>query len=169
MNMNPLPDFETEIAATRKTLQRVPQDKLGWKPDEKSGTLGWMAGHIATLPVWGLMTLNTPHLSLDGMQPPAPPDTTEGIVAMFDKNAEDFRTALAKATEEDLGHVWTCTWNGQVLIQAPRFIVLRGSVMNHMIHHRAQLTMYFRMLGVPVPGLYGPSADEQMNQAGAGA
>lgn len=166
--MIPLPDFETEMAATRRTLERVPQDKLGWKPDEKSGTLGWLAAHIATVPKWGEMTLTTPDLSLDGMQPPPPPETAEAILEAFDKNVDDFRTQLAKATDEELGHVWTCTWEGRILIQAPRFIVLRGSVLNHMIHHRGQLTMYFRMLGIPVPGLYGPSADEQTG-FGAGA
>jgi uncharacterized damage-inducible protein DinB len=166
--MNPLPDFETEMAATRRTLERVPSDKLGWKPDEKSGTMGWMAAHVATLPKWGVMTLAMPELSLDGMTPPPPPDTTEAILATFDQNVEELRNALAKATDEDLGHVWTCRWNGQIIIQAPRFIVLRGTVMNHLIHHRAQLTMYFRMVGVPVPSLYGPSADEQPPQGGAG-
>lgn len=165
--MSPLPDFESEVAATRRTLERVPTDKLGWKPDEKSGTLGWMAGHIAMLPKWGSMTLGTPELCLDGMQPPPPPQTVEAILAMFDENVNEFRAALSKATDEDLGHVWKCTWNDQIVIQAPRFVVLRGTVMNHLIHHRAQLTMYFRMLGVPVPSLYGPSADEQPGQTGA--
>ena len=167
--MNALPDLESEIANTRKTLERVPQDKLGWKPNEKSGTMGWMAAHIATLPQWGSMTLTTPELVLDGMQPPPPPETKEAILALFDKNVTDFRNALNKATDEELGHVWTCTWNGQIIIQAPRFIVLRGMVMNHLIHHRAQLTMYFRMCGVPVPSLYGPSADEPPVHGGAGA
>ena len=166
--MNAVPDLETEIANTRKTLERIPQDKLRWKPDEKSGTMAWMATHIANIPQWGAITLTMPELVLDGMKPPPAPETTEEILALFEKNATDFRNALAKATDEDLGHVWTCTWNGQIIIQAPRFIVLRGMVMNHLIHHRAQLTMYFRMCGIPVPSLYGPSADEQPAQSGAG-
>jgi uncharacterized damage-inducible protein DinB len=167
--MLPLPDFETEMANTRRTLERVPQDKLGWKPDEKSGSMAWMAGHIAQLPQWGTMTLTTQELVLDGMQPPPPPQTREDILGRFDKNVEEFRTALAKATNEDLGHVWKCTMNGRIIIQAPRFIVLRGMVMNHMIHHRAQLTMYFRMNGIPVPAMYGPSADEEPHEMGVRA
>jgi uncharacterized damage-inducible protein DinB len=167
--MNPLPDFDIEIAATRRTLERIPEDKLGWKPDEKSGTVGWMAGHIATLPMWGTMTLGSPELCLDGMQPPPPPESKQAILDNFEKTVEEFRAALAKATDDDLAQVWKCTWNGKVLIEAPRAQVLRHSVMNHLIHHRAQLTMYFRLLGVPVPGLYGPSADEVMHETGASA
>jgi uncharacterized damage-inducible protein DinB len=167
--MKTLPDFETEMANTRRVLERVPQDKLGWKPDEKSGTMGWLAGHVATIPSWGMMTITTPDLVLDGMKPPPPPETTEALLAVFDKGVSDFRNSLDKATDEDLGHVWKCTWNGQILVQAPRFIVLRGTVMNHMIHHRAQLTMYLRLCGVPVPGLYGPSADEMPVGTGANA
>lgn len=149
-------------------LERVPQDKLGWRPDEKSGTLGWLAGHLATIPVWGQMAITKPDLVLDHMEPPPPPKTTKALLEEFDKGVAEFRSVLGRATDEELGHIWKCTLNGQIIVQAPRFIVLRGMVMNHMIHHRGQLAMYLRLCGVEVPGMYGPSADEMPVEVGAG-
>ena len=164
--MKALPDFESEMASTRRTLERVPSDKLSWKPHEKSGTLGWLAQHIATMPHWGAVTLTTTELSLDTLPPPQPTASTEELLATFDKNVAEFREQLEKVSDEDLNQRWICTWGGNTIIDAPRSEVLRVTVLNHIIHHRAQMTMYFRLLGVPVPGLYGPSADEMPGSAG---
>lgn len=149
-------------------LERVPEDRMDWKPDPKSGTMGWLANHVATIPLWGQTAITTPELVLDDMQPPPPLKTTASLLEAFDKNVEEFREALRRTNDEELGHSWKCTWDGNVVVQAPRFIVLRGMVMNHMIHHRAQLGVYLRLCGVPVPGMYGPSADEVASEVGAG-
>jgi uncharacterized damage-inducible protein DinB len=158
--MNPIPEFDMEAANTRKTLERVPEDKLDYKPHEKCGTLGWMAGHIADIPGWGAVTLTTDGMEFDGMQPPASPKTTAELLERFDRNVQECRAALEKADEATLSQTWTGTMKGKPVMSARKGEMMRGMIMNHIIHHRAQLTMYLRMLDVPVPALYGPSADE---------
>ncbi len=159
-----LAEFEQEAANTRKTLERVPADKLGWKPHEKSGTMGWLAGHVANLPSWAEMTLSGTELDLEPggkqFQPPPPPQSTQELLAMFDKNLAAARAAIQRASDEDLMVPWTLLKNGQKILTLPRIAVLRGFVMNHSIHHRGQLTVYLRLNNIPVPALYGPSADE---------
>ncbi len=159
-----LPEFDQEMANTRKTLERVPDDKFGWKPHEKSGTTGWLAGHVAMLPGWIPITLAQDSLDINppggaGFKPPAM-NSHADLVAVFDQNVKQARSALAAATDEQLLKPWTLLSAGQKLFTMPRIAVLRGFVMNHLIHHRAQLTVYLRMNNVPVPALYGPSADE---------
>lgn len=157
-----LPEFDAEGANTRKMLERVPADpqKWSWKPHEKSGTLGWLAGHLATLPEFTTTTIQTPKLEIAEWKGSSPGKQAD-LVPTFDKLSNEARTALAKVTDEQMKEIWTLTWNGKVIFSMPRYEVLRISCFNHVIHHRAQLTTYFRLLGVPVPGLYGPSADEQ--------
>ncbi len=160
-----LPEFDQESANTRKTLERVPNDKWGWKPHEKSGTLGWLTAHIATLNDWTVATLKTDQLDFapaDGKkyEPPKVTNTKEAV-AVFDKLTADARQALAAASDEDMHKPWTLLMGGQKLFTMPKYAVLRGFCFNHLIHHRAQLTMYLRELKVAVPALYGPSADEQ--------
>ncbi len=155
-----LPEFDTEIANTRKTLERVPVDKWDWKPHEKSGSLGWLAGHIATLPNFTTVTIQTPKMEIEGSAFPSVKKPSE-LVATFDAMAKEARAALAGVTDAQMKEIWTLTWKGNLIFSMPRYEVLRVSCFNHIVHHRAQLTMYFRLLGVPVPGLYGPSADEQ--------
>lgn len=160
-----LPEFDQEMANTRKTLERVPEDKLGWKPHAKSGTLGWLAGHIANLPSWPAFVVGQDSLDLEPggkpFTPPPPPANRKELLAYFDKNVKEGREAIAAAENEQFMQPWSLLRNGQKLMTLPKAAVLRGFVMNHHIHHRAQLTMYLRLLDVPVPALYGPSADEK--------
>jgi len=167
MNQALVAELDQELAGTRKVLERIPADKFQFKPHAKSGSVIWLAHHVATIFDWGSQTLNTPSLTLDNFTPPPLPTTSEALMADFEKSAGEYREALSRASDEDLAHVWTLTWKGQQIMSMPRAAVLRGMVMNHLIHHRGQLTMYLRGLDIPVPGLYGPSADE--GQMGAGA
>jgi len=159
-----LPEFDQEMAGTRKVLERVPTEKWNWKPHEKSGTLGWLAAHVGTIPGWYTMTLKTENLDyapVDGPQYEPPKiENTQQLLAAFDKESKEARTTLSQASDPDFNVNWTLLAGGKEIFTMPRLACLRGMVMNHMIHHRAQLTMYLRLLNVPVPGLYGPSADE---------
>ena len=154
-------EFDREIANTRKTLERVPEEKWNWKPQEKSGTLGWLAGHIATLPRFGTIIVKTPSLEISGANIPRV-EKHALLVDTLDQAAQETRAALSRVTDDQLRENWTLTNNGQTIFTLPRYHALRAMCFNHIIHHRAQLTMYFRQLGVPVPGLYGPSADESV-------
>ena len=159
-----LPEFDHEMANTRKTLERVPEDKFGWKPHEKSMPMGNLAVHLATLPGWTVQTLQQESLDLapPGGEPFKLPEAknTKEVVAMFDQNVADARAALAEATDEQLMKPWSLLMTGKTIFTLPRVAVLRGFVMNHSIHHRAQLGVYLRLNDVPVPSIYGPSADE---------
>ncbi len=160
-----LPEFDMEMDSTRRTLERVPDDKFSWKPDEKSGTLGWMATHIATLPHWAKITMEQESLDLSpaggGAYVPPEPANRKELLEVFDKNRAEARAALAAADDAAYAKPWALLMGEQELFREPRANVLRRMVFNHLIHHRGQLTMYFRLLKVPVPALYGPSADEQ--------
>lgn len=159
-----LPEFDNETKSTRRTLERVPEDKFGWKPHEKSGAMGWLAGHLAMLPWWATITIHQDSLDLmPGGQAPTPPPapkTTKELLALFDAKVAEGRAAIAGACDEDLRKPWTLFKNGQKILSLPKFVVLRSFVMNHMVHHRAQLGVYLRLNNVPVPSIYGPSADE---------
>src|SRR5213080_5273 len=135
-----LSEFDEEMQNTRKVLERCPDEKWNWKPHEKSGTLGWLAGHVGTVPDWIAMTIKTQELDYAPVGGPAfePPKITNR------------KELLA---------------GGQKIFTLPRIACIRGMCLNHLLHHRGQLTVYFRLIGVPVPGLYGPSADE--SQPGA--
>lgn len=165
-----LPEFDQEMQNTRKTLERIPEDKWNWKPHDKSGTVGWLASHIATLPGWLAMTINTEQLDYAPVNGPAyqPPkiENRKELLAIFDKECAGGRAALAAVSDQDLMKGWTLLAGGKTIFTMPRIACIRGFVMNHLIHHRAQLGVYFRLLGVPVPALYGPSADEgQMGES----
>jgi uncharacterized damage-inducible protein DinB len=163
-----LPEFDNEMANTRKTLERIPLDKLEWKPDPKSMSLGRLAGHITEMVGWGPMTLETEFLDMNpGEQKPFEVTGKEQLLGAFDKNAQALRAALSSAKDEDMMKPWTLKISGNVLFSMPRVAVMRSMIMNHIIHHRAQLTVYYRLNGVPVPALYGPSADEGAMQASA--
>lgn len=160
-----LPEFDQEMAKTRTTLERVPEEKFSWKPHEKSFSFMQIANHIARLPEWGIATLSTESMDLDPEKgefvPPAPQESTEGILAAFDEGVTEFRAALEKITDEELMQPWTLLQAGQTLFSMPRIAVIRGMILNHIIHHRGQLTVYLRLNELPIPALYGPSADEQ--------
>jgi uncharacterized damage-inducible protein DinB len=156
------PDLEAELANTRKVLERVPVEHLGWKPHEKSFSLGSLATHVARLCYWGTITSQGDEFDLAATPIPAKAATSrEELLGLFDETSAAFRRALAAVPDEALAREWTLRMGDHVIFKLPKGVVLRSSVISHIIHHRAQLTVYLRMLDVPVPGLYGPSADEQ--------
>ncbi len=164
-NANLLSEFDQEFASTRKILERVPEGKLGWKPHEKSMTLGRLATHLTELPLWCTHTFTRTELDLapPGAPPYQPPTlaTRSEILSALDTNLTPARAALAAATDADLMVPWSLKRGGEVIFTLPRIAVYRSFVMNHMIHHRAQLGVYLRLNDVPLPSLYGPTADEQ--------
>ncbi len=157
-----LPEFDQEMANTRKVLERIPDDKLDWKPHPKSHTIGWNANHIADMPNWLVMVLNTPSLDIapvGGESYSSPKLTSRSeIVEHFDRNVAAARKAIADAT--DVASPWSLLQAGQTIFTLPRAAVIRSMVLNHIIHHRAHLLVYLRLNDVPVPGMYGPSGDE---------
>ena len=159
-----LPEFDQEMANTRKTLERVPDDKLAWKPHPKSGAMGWLAGHLAQLPSWANIAIQQDSFDLapGGTPPPQPPlpDSRKEILDLFDQHVVAARAAISGASDEHLMKPWTLLKAGQTVMTLPRIAVLRSFVMNHLIHHRAQLGVYLRLNNLPVPAIYGPSADE---------
>jgi len=166
-----LSEFDQEMQNTRKVLERCPDDKWGWKPHEKSGTLGWLAAHVATIPEWITMTIKTEELDyapVDGptYQPPKVENRSDALAA-FDKGAAEARAALETVSDEELMKDWKLLAGGQTIFTLPRIGCIRGMCLNHLFHHRGQLTVYFRLVGVPVPGIYGPSADETEQAAAA--
>lgn len=156
-----LGEFDHEMANTRKTLERLPEDQLEFRPHEKSWTLREIAGHVAQVPSWLTMTLQTSELDVAGPFPERKLDTKADILAIFDAALADARPALEKASHDDLMAVWTMKMGDEVIFSMPKVAVVRSFVMNHMIHHRGQLTVYLRLCGGSVPALYGPSADEE--------
>lgn len=156
-----LPEFDQEMANTRKLLERFPEGKNDYKPHEKSMDLGRLAGHVATLPEWATRTLTTESLNMEpGEFKPFIPASRQELLETFDGHVAAARAQIAAATDEALGKTWTVSMSGHPIMSQPRITVLRGMVMNHLIHHRAQLGVYLRLNGVAIPGLYGPSADE---------
>jgi uncharacterized damage-inducible protein DinB len=155
-----LPEFDQEMGNLRRTLERVPDDKFNFKPHPKSNTMSWMVNHLANLTGWTVVTMKQDSLDLtpDFKMPEA--TTTAEILATFDKNLKEARAAIAETSDEDMMKNWTLSSEGKEIFTLPRIACLRGMIMNHMIHHRAQLTVYLRMNDLPVPALYGPSADE---------
>jgi uncharacterized damage-inducible protein DinB len=159
-----LPEFDQEAAGVRRTLERVPADKFEWRPHEKSGTMIWLAGHLANLPQWATLTMAADELDLapggEPMPLPPTPASVEELVATFDRHAAEARAAIAGASDAEFMTPWSLLNNGTVLMTLPKAAVIRSFVMNHLIHHRAQLGVYLRLNDVPVPSIYGPSADE---------
>jgi uncharacterized damage-inducible protein DinB len=159
-----LPEFDHEMANTRKTLERVPDDKFGWKPHEKSYSMGSLATHIAFLPTWAALGIKDD--SIDIAPPGQPPlrnpelKSREELLATFDKSAAAAREAIASADDEHLFKNWTLLHGGKTVLSMPRAAMLRSFVISHIIHHRAQLGVYLRLNDIPVPSIYGPSADE---------
>lgn len=161
-----LPEFDMEMKKTRKSLERVPEDKFGWKPHEKSMPLGRLASHLADIPNYGTATVTLDFLDM------APPGgeprrtqqhaTRQALLDAFDKNVAEARSHIEAATDEDLSKPWSLLAGGKTIFTLPRTAVLRTFMMSHAIHHRAQLGVYLRLNEVPVPAVYGPSADEQM-------
>jgi uncharacterized damage-inducible protein DinB len=155
-----LPEFDHEMSTTRKLLERVPEDKFDWKPHARSFSMGALATHVANLASWGEVTLNQSEFDLTGGQPPsALPSRTE-LLATFDKNVASTRAALAGKTDAELMAPWKLKREGRTIFSMPKAAIWRSFVLNHVIHHRGQLSVYLRLQDVPVPSIYGPSADE---------
>lgn len=158
-----VPEFDHEMGVTRRVLERVPEDRFAWKPHQKSMSLGELATHVATIPSWGVPTLNQPELDLGGQNLSTPVSSRADLLARFDTNVADTRTALLGKSDAEMLAVWSLKNNGQRLFTMPRLSVWRGFVLNHLIHHRAQLGVYLRLNDVSVPAMYGPTADEAPN------
>lgn len=161
-----LPEFDQEMATTRRVLERVPEDKADWKPHEKSFSLGKLSSHLAFLPYWGVVTLKQPELDFASAPTkettPAEFTTTEALLASFDEKVRQARAAIESTSDEDFKVKWTLRMGDNVIFSLPRVAVLRAFVFSHIIHHRGQMSVYLRLLDVPVPSIYGPTADEPM-------
>ena len=154
-------DFDTEAINTRRVLERLPADKADWTPHAKSMTLGRLAMHVASLPAFGNAILSAPELDLATANAPALNFTSaEAAIAHAAGAAAEIRTTLAGLSDEDLGATWTLKFGDQVITSGPRSLLYRTMFLNHLIHHRGALTVYLRLLDIPLPGIYGPSADE---------
>lgn len=160
LNQALLPEFDLEMSNTRKSLERVPEDKLGWKPHNKSMTMGGLATHLATINHWTEAIIGQDSFDV-GDAPPQPQVTSrKEILDAFDQNTASARKAIAGAGDETLMKSWSLLAKGNTIFTMPRISVLRNFIMNHTIHHRAQLGVYLRLNDIPVPSIYGPSADE---------
>ena len=153
-----LPEFDQEMASTRKAIARVPTDKGAWKPHPKSFPLGHLTQLVATMPGWITNIATETELDL-AKSPGYSFETTESLLATFDKLVAEARAAIAKLSDADITVPWSLKHSGNVLLTTPRGETIR-STLNHLIHHRGQLTVYLRMVDVPVPSIYGPTADE---------
>ena len=157
-------ELDNEMAKTRKMLALVPDDKLDYTPHDKSMQMGRLAGHIAEMVAWAMTTVNTEELDIAPVDGPsfAPfvVESRDELLAAFDKNVGAAKAAVAGASDEALMVPWSLLAGGNNLFTMPRIAVLKNMVLNHIIHHRAQLGLYLRMNDVPIPGMYGPSADE---------
>lgn len=156
-------DYDDEMKNTRKLLERVPLDDAhrGYKPHPKSMALANLATHVAGLPAWPKMALASELFELQPDFKPHVAASTAELLEIFDKSVAEGRTAIAGATEEDMAKDWTFKFGDQFSFTKPRTKVIR-SFLNHLVHHRAQLGVYLRLNGIPIPGMYGPSADETM-------
>ena len=161
-----LPEFEHEMASTRKILAIVPEADVDWKPHPKSTSLGALALHLSNIPHWSSVTLERTELDLSPPGGPAydPPkfQSIAKALAQFDANVTAGKAAIQAANDADWMVPWSLKFGGKTIFSMPRVAVMRSFVMSHMIHHRGQMTVYLRLRDVPLPGIYGPSADEQM-------
>jgi uncharacterized damage-inducible protein DinB len=155
-----LPEFDHEMSITRTVLERVPESRFDWKPHEKSSSLGQLAQHVATLPLWGRITLEQSEIDLAEFQSLPPVENGAALLKLFDGHVAAARAALAGRTDAELMVPWTLKTGGKAVFSMPKASVWRSFVMSHMIHHRAQLGVYLRLQNVAVPSMYGPSADE---------
>ncbi|HEV7590307.1 MAG TPA: DinB family protein [Longimicrobium sp.] len=160
-----LPELDNEIAITRRVLERVPDDKGEWKPHEKSFPMGHLAQLVARLPGWAPMMMDRTELDIAPLDGPKFPgysyETTATLLAEFERNAAAARAALAAASDADFEVPWTLKAAGHVVQTQSRYQMLRSMVLNHLVHHRAQLGVYLRLVDLPVPQMYGPTADDK--------
>jgi uncharacterized damage-inducible protein DinB len=156
----PLQEFDLEMASTRRLLERVPTERGEWKPHPKSFALGHLAQLVAWMPGWIGRTLREPHIDLAAGGAGYSFEPTEALLREFDRNVREAREALGAVTGAALDEPWSLTMGERVLMTQPRGEAVRGHL-NHLIHHRGQLTVYLRLVDVPLPQVYGPTADER--------
>jgi uncharacterized damage-inducible protein DinB len=161
-----LPELDHEMPITRKVLERCPEEKYGWRPHPKSFTMVELASHVANMPGWAAMMFAGNSFDIapaDGTPPPREEcaASRKDLLERFDKNCASLRAALTSASDQAMMEPWSLLSGGKPIFTLPRVAVIRTMIMNHGVHHRAQLTVYLRLNDVPVPAVYGPSADEQ--------
>lgn len=154
-----LPEFDHEMKTTRNLLERVPFDNAKWQPHQKSTGLGALASHITNLAGFGELIVTQDERNFGGAQPPAVYDNTADMLTAFDANVQKSRSAIQGMADDKLGTPWTLRVGDHVIFTMPRGAVLRSMLMNHIIHHRGQLSVYLRLNDVPLPSIYGPTAD----------
>ena len=159
-----LPEFDREMGQTRKVLDRVPDGQFDWRPHPTSVTLGRLAEHLAEMPLWATTTMAQSELDMLTARPVGytSPGTRAEVLAMFDGNLKTGRTNLVNKTDGEFDAPWKLKAGGKEVFTMPKASVMRFFVLNHMVHHRGQMAVYLRMLGVRIPSIYGPSGDEQM-------
>jgi uncharacterized damage-inducible protein DinB len=157
---NLLVDLDREIASTRRLLERYPAGKGSWQPHEKSRTLTALATHVASIPQHGASILTTAEMDVSKRSPQPPKDSAAELLEAFDAGVARLKSAIAETDDAKLAEKWTMRTGDRVLASESRALLMRLMVINHLVHHRAQLGMYLRLLNVPIPGMYGPSADE---------
>jgi uncharacterized damage-inducible protein DinB len=157
-----LAEYDHEMAATRKVLERLPDDRLAWKPHAASRSMGALAQHMAGLPGWGDLILDRFKADVGAIPDADEPVSRSAILARFDDARSRTRKLLDK-TDAELAAMWSLTRDGHEVFSLPRCAAFRTFVLSHLVHHRGQLSVYLRLNGVPVPALYGPSADEGLS------
>lgn len=155
-----LPEFDLEMATTRRVLERVPSDKAQWKPHEKSFSIGHLAQLVARMPGWITSALKQTSLDLSKFAGYSH-EKTEALLEIFDKNVKEARAAIAGTSDKEFEAPWSLKMGDREIMKLPRGAVTRQNI-SHLVHHRGQLTVYLRLLDVPVPMIYGPTADERM-------
>lgn len=158
-----LPEFDHEMGTTRRLLGRAPEADFAWRPHEKSMSLGHLAGHIANIPTWCASIIGSQSFNLKDMPPeswPKPPESRAALLEAFDSNVAAARAALGSCGDAQMTGPWTLKDGDSEVFTMPRAAVLRSFVLSHTIHHRGQLSVYLRLRNVPLPSIYGPSADE---------
>ena len=158
-----LADFRMEAEATRKVLNAVPADRFDWQPHEKSMSLQRLAGHVAETPGWtkAMMEDEMDFAALAGKWEPFLPASKQELMDGFEREVKELEERIGGKSDDFMTGIWTMRAGDQVFMKAPRHTAIRSTVVHHIIHHRGQLTVYLRLLGVPVPGTYGPTADEE--------
>ncbi|MFB3853052.1 MAG: DinB family protein [Vicinamibacterales bacterium] len=156
-----LPEYDHEMGTTRKLLERVPEERFAWAPHERSMTLGRLATHLAEIPAWVEIAVSHAEFTMDaGSYTPRCLTSRAELLARFDTGVKAGRTIMAGRTDAEMLATWTLKRGEEPLFSLPKIGVIRAWVMNHSIHHRGQLSVYLRLVGVPLPSIYGPSADE---------
>jgi len=159
-----LPEYDHEMATTRRLLERVPEQDFAWKPHEKSMSLGQLSGHLANIPTWCSAVLDVPVFDLatigDDVRSKQPA-SRDALLREFDTKVAAARASLASRTDPDMLSPWTLKQDGHEIFTLPRISAVRSFVMNHSIHHRGQLSVYLRLRNVPLPSMYGPTADTE--------